>query len=434
MWLVPEHDLTVDQMDAVRQSTIQHRVIIGGPGSGKTLVLLHRARRFVDQGLPESQIRVIVYTKVLRRYLQSAIESLGFQDETVTNIDKLIVEIHRRLIGNALPTGADGKVDWDKVRSNTLEKYKSENRAPMFDAVLVDEGQDLTSEALELLVLASEHLTIAMDSRQDVFNTGMGIQEVCSLLGVPRESAQLLTAYRCTRFIVTLAAAFLPKEKQADFRNSNLMSIDGIRRPEVCLYSDQEKEYDTLYQRLVSESLQGNSSAVVLPTTKLQFRYAKALKERGIEVAVLSGKKEVEHDYMGLTPMILTYHSAKGLTVDSVFLPGLSASAFEMEHMASSTARDRLLFVAITRAVKWLWLGIPKEGTLPETAKLFKVSSSPTSNSFVIFDSDSPLGESEAAKRPKGSWGPLPSSNVERPGSPPIMKRPSKKINVTDLL
>jgi superfamily I DNA/RNA helicase len=424
MWLVPIQNLTVDQLDAVNKSTVQHRVFVGGPGSGKTLVLLHRARKFVDDGLPQSHIRVIVYTKVLRRYLQSAIESLGFEDDTVTNLDKLIVEIHKKLIGPSLPKNADKSIDWDLMRKNTLDKYKSENRAPMYDAILVDEGQDISRDALELLKLASEHLTIAMDSRQDVFGTGMGIKDVCDVLEVPRESAQLLTAYRCTPFIVNIASAFLPEEMQEDFRNSNLMSMDGIRKPEITYFTEAKDEYDTLFNRLVSESTQGNSTAVLFPTSRLQYRYAKAMKDKGLEVAVLSGKKELEHDYMGLTPMFLTYHSAKGLTVDSVLLPALSEDSFKLDHLTSPASRNRLLFVAITRAVKWLWLGVPKQNEVAELSVLTEKSERPFSSNYAVFDAD-----------PKESTSRQSTTGAPREGisGPPSVSK-KNKINVSDLL
>ena len=42
MWVVPLSHLTEDQLNAVQLSTAKHRVVVGGPGSGKTLVLAHR--------------------------------------------------------------------------------------------------------------------------------------------------------------------------------------------------------------------------------------------------------------------------------------------------------------------------------------------------------------------------------------------------------
>lgn len=43
-WLLPLEDLTPEQVRAVELKPSEHRLIFGGPGSGKTQVLLHRAR------------------------------------------------------------------------------------------------------------------------------------------------------------------------------------------------------------------------------------------------------------------------------------------------------------------------------------------------------------------------------------------------------
>jgi superfamily I DNA/RNA helicase len=41
-WLIPFSSLTPAQQDAVQMDTRSHKAIVGGPGAGKTLVLLHR--------------------------------------------------------------------------------------------------------------------------------------------------------------------------------------------------------------------------------------------------------------------------------------------------------------------------------------------------------------------------------------------------------
>ena len=50
------------------------------------------------------------------------------------------------------------------------------------------------------------------------------------------------------------------------------------------------------------------------------FGYAKGLKELGIDV-VTDGREGV--DFGDPRPKVLTYHAAKGLAFDSVFLPRL---------------------------------------------------------------------------------------------------------------
>jgi hypothetical protein len=96
------------------------------------------------------------------------------------------------------------------------------------------------------------------------------------------------------------------------------------------------------------------------------------MRERGLNVVAM--KKDLV--FGELKPMFMTYHSAKGLTVDSVFLPGLSETSFK--NIESSSARCTLLFVGITRATHWVWLGQRTEDPLDEIdvlAKLERTSS-----------------------------------------------------------
>ena len=57
---------------AVDASADTHRLIVGAPGSGKTLALLHRTARLRERyHVPEGRYRVMVFTNVLKQYEKS---------------------------------------------------------------------------------------------------------------------------------------------------------------------------------------------------------------------------------------------------------------------------------------------------------------------------------------------------------------------------
>ena len=65
-WLLTLEELTPDQLRAVELKPSEHRLIFGGPGSGKTQVLLHRARHLMDLwNVSPEHFRIFVFTKVL---------------------------------------------------------------------------------------------------------------------------------------------------------------------------------------------------------------------------------------------------------------------------------------------------------------------------------------------------------------------------------
>lgn len=87
-WLIPRDELTPDQLRAIQLDTGEHRVILGPPGSGKTQVLLHRARHLLDShGVSPDRLRIFVYTNALKDYIASALELLDLPPELLTTWD-----------------------------------------------------------------------------------------------------------------------------------------------------------------------------------------------------------------------------------------------------------------------------------------------------------------------------------------------------------
>ena len=100
-WLVPRDRLSVQQLAAVEASHRRHHVMVGGPGSGKTLVLLHRARFLWDTlGCEPGLFRVLVYTRVLKSYVEDALRTIGIPDSCVSTVDGLARELYQGAIGS----------------------------------------------------------------------------------------------------------------------------------------------------------------------------------------------------------------------------------------------------------------------------------------------------------------------------------------------
>ena len=129
---------------------------------------------------------------------------------------------------------------------------------------------------------------------------------------------------------------------------------------------DPKAEMDELAGLLGERAMLGHASAVLVPNRAAEYRTVKALTERSVQV---STKKDLT--FGDLRPIVMTYHSAKGLTVDAVFMPDLTEKAFEK--VTESAQRERMLFVGITRATRWAWLGTRRAGSLGEIGRLQKL-------------------------------------------------------------
>jgi superfamily I DNA/RNA helicase len=97
---------------------------------------------------------------------------------------------------------------------------------------------------------------------------------------------------------------------------------------------------------------------IIVPSSSLIHGLAKDLNERGVEV-----EKVIERDAQNIfhepfdfgndIAKIATFHTAKGLAFDSIFLPHLTENSFSG---AKSEARQRMLFVGVARARQWVYL------------------------------------------------------------------------------
>lgn len=357
-WLIPIQDLSTEQLAAVEADAGRHRLIIGAPGSGKTQILLHRAAYLRDTlGVEPGRFRIFVYTNVLMSYIASALDILDLPLDSVSTFDRWCADYHRAAIGRAAPRGVKGP-DFEATRAAVRDHVVKHVHAPIFEFVLVDEGQDLDDDCYQILRRIARHLTVAADHRQQIYDRGSNEEALRGLLGDKRASTTLLEAFRCSPYILDLAASLVEGSEQAEqLRLQARTDPVGRETPLVSVCADFESEKTQLADIVRARALKGDRVAILLPQQRQVYGFAKGLQEAGLEVEipVRRGKsdKEIEDiDFNSDRPKLLTYHSAKGLTFDTVCLPRLVSRSFSQ----SDDRVKKLLFVGVTRATQWVYL------------------------------------------------------------------------------
>jgi len=362
-WLIPRDELTAEQIRAVELSPNEHRVILGAPGSGKTQILLHRARFLGDErGVSPDRIHIFVFTNVLKNYIRTALLDLDLPDTTVTTLDDWCKQIYEREISYRLPWDQANRCpDFPAIR--TAVHLLAKNRR-LFDFVLVDEGQDLPPDAFALIRDLAPHITVAMDHKQQIYREGSGEAEIIRALGLRRSNVMLLDAFRCCPYIVRVAAEFIddPGEREA-FLNQSRTSQSDIQTPLLYVASDVDDEKDHLIEVLRERQIVDRSIAILLSNNAKVESFAHRCKAQGVPIET----RKTGLDFGNATPKAITIHSAKGLTFDTVLFPRLVTSSFSgpLEGWA-----QRLLFVGMTRATKWVYFSTVRGRQLPELARI----------------------------------------------------------------
>lgn len=399
-WLVPYSDLTPDQQRAIQLSPTENRAIVGGPGSGKTQILLHRARYLCDQQkvLPE-RFRIFVYTNALKDYIKTALRELNLPDDSVTTFDNWCNQYYKSNISPRIPWG-EHRPDFDSVRRSTLAH--AGKGGVLFDFVLVDEGQDLPEEVFTFLTKVSKHVTVCIDNKQQIYDIGTTEAGVYKALNIRRRNISLIDAFRVSPYLVTVASQFIddPSDREA-FLNQTRQPQTEKQTPLIYYARDFEDEKEMLH-RLVQERLLKNERiAILFPDNRRVYGFAVGLTDMGIEVEVppKRGKKSElpTHDFSSPLPKLMTYHSVKGLTFDTVFMPRLIRNAFG-KHGTSIV--NNLLFVAITRATRWCCFLTTNDNSLDSIQNKLLPLEAENKISVIKHDNTKRSGDSESTLKP----------------------------------
>jgi superfamily I DNA/RNA helicase len=405
-WFIPRSDLSPDQLRAVELPIHDHTLVLGAPGSGKTLVLLHRAKRLIEEeGVPPERLRIFVFTNTLTEYIRSTLAILDIPESCVSTFDHWCREFYTTFVARKVPFANKGP-DFDAIRTGVLNKLRGGSPlkvlattrsatqqyllgdetsrqstapqsefpeffaevigCPVYDAALVDEGQDLTPEAFEILKRIARHVTVCMDSRQQLYEQRCEEKDILQTLNLRKCNLTILGAYRCCPYITRLAASLLsdPTERQT-FLNQTKSEQREKLTPLLYIAANADEEKTRLAQIIKDRQLTGDRIAILLPNNAKLFSLARVLTEAGLEVEVPRQHRETEyftHDFQTERPKLLTYYGAKGLTFETVIMPRLVPNSF---HQVSPVRLAKLLFVGITRATQWVYMSTVEGPMLP---------------------------------------------------------------------
>jgi hypothetical protein len=337
-----------------------HRVIRGVAGSGKTLVLVFRAR-LLAENFPNKKFLLTCYTKTLASQLKTLLNRCPNVD--VINLHALMYEV---ITAARLPKPNLSDGNFSEMAPVAL-KALDRGAGPRYDAVLVDEAQDLETDELQfitrLLKDGCEDLVIVADAAQNIFKRKFSWKRA----GVRAQGRTRLLRinYRNTKEILEFASLFLLNSKQLraddtpDYEDENtVIPPESAKRsgptPQLEIVADVETEIRRTVE-LTREWL-GNIGpyekiAVLYPGTDRKDRgylLARDLRAAGVDVYWATDKKNkgAKAGMATATERVIlsTIHSCKGLEYPHVIICGVWKDKAEAEE------NRKLAYVGMTRA------------------------------------------------------------------------------------
>jgi len=255
---------------------------------------------------------------------------------------------------------------WQQVRAEAATLVASGRSAiPKYDAVIIDEAQDLDPTVLRMLVglcAAPNRLFVTADAQQAIYRSGFNWSDVHDDLRFQGRTGVLRANHRSTRQIAEAAAAYLAAGDDEPEMEPQTFVHDGPL-PVIRRVHDRSSEVALLRTYVLGAAreirLTLGSCAVLVPTNDVGRTIASDLTASGVE-AVFQETREV--DIAAKQVKVLTLAASKGLEFPIVAVAGLTTSGYPfipaaapLQMVVEILAKERrTMYVAMTRAMRAL--------------------------------------------------------------------------------
>jgi len=343
-WWKEEKDLKDEQKAVINLAPKGKYLVLGPPGSGKTNLLLLRLKWLAVAG--KKNVLFLTLGRSLAEFIKTGIGAKKI-------IDAGQVKTYRRWAYDLAAENRPGLLknipkDYDESRayfSEHLEQITSKLPNGYYDAIVIDEVQDLNGSELKVIERLSPSVMVAGDARQSIY-AGQGVS-AAEQLGF--DCKELQFHYRIGKAICSLADIVYPP----DTGNPTLLQrcqydekLPSTADPVEC--KDIHEQCAKLVEnvRVQLKSYPGDSVGVLIPSFKNGTLDTVRAALEGSEFANLveyhggDGREFPE----GKRVFVLTCHSAKGMEFRAVNL-------IAAEKMAQGPLSKRTLqFTTVTRA------------------------------------------------------------------------------------
>ncbi len=352
-----------------KMSTAKRFAVVGGPGTGKTCLAMSAMAK------SKSKQVLIVYSKPLTKMIEAcstkALTLHSFCWRFGADMEGVLGRNRDGLtVSEKYGYSKTGWPQWENLNKTYSELDERQKKELRYDAIFIDEGQDLPNEAYEFLNKISERVIVTYDEAQEV-----GRETSDETTSITRKAS-----VDCNRILRQLDLEETFGDLFENFRNT--AQIDcvsklfynnyGTSAPSLRLLSGKGKEgvkpkvvfsevTQEIIDKIAEDAYQMNKLIAIIVPGEKAFYHIKDYMQNSIKSGKISEKKfhykYGDDENMGKAEnlndtgvFLMTYKSSKGMEFNEVYL-------FDCQAMRLNTpAEKNKFYVATTRAERGLYL------------------------------------------------------------------------------
>ena len=331
-------------------------LIVGGPGTGKSVVALLRARRLHRTGGPRGYV-FLVYN----RLLLEASRELCVDGLTAEAWISWFKRLFEAMLHQPCPEGAKRwDLRWKDIEQAIAEAGELPDAAPPH--LIIDEGQDMPPHFYKALTeLGFEHFFVVADQNQRITEQHSKLSEIEELLAIePADRIELRINYR-NPYQVGLLARHLAPDDPASPPPDLPPDTRSTRTPLLVEYGPGTRlDFTGLVDRLLKAADRNPERliGVVTPDDATRLSWVEALRsqtatlDHGRPRVVTYASKEWGGDHRlsvgGI--FVLNAQSVKGLEFDTVVLADIHRYHVRGDRPEHLEDLRRRFYVMVSRA------------------------------------------------------------------------------------
>ena len=347
-------DLSKEQEDVRALPNEGRHLIIGGPGTGKSVMALLRARRL---HIDNVDYIFLTYNKLLHQASKQLFGSELVCQQWQSWFNSVFKKLTNENVPKLPPNNGDNwqDVDWETV-SEIIDKHSCKGNN--FTSLVIDEGQDMPPNFYKALIrLGYENFFVVADQNQQI-SAGLNSarKDIEKELGIEtNEVIELKQNYRNKYPIARIAREFYSGDPASPPPDLPPATMASSKKPLIFDYSGNQ--FSRLVERVLLTADRDPSKliGVIVPNNHVREKYYNELKNSNkyldnAKPSITTFKSGDRHDMDfgegGI--MVINAQACKGLEFDMVFIADVNEFRY-------STIRDRecksLFYVMVARAI-----------------------------------------------------------------------------------